>query len=189
MIITKYEVGDRVWIADYVRVNEHIQCPDCLGVRVWAATLPNGETFNIPCPTCEHGYDGSRGYVDGPLVYGPKVWQGTIGSVGYDPHTTREDERVRYMMVETGIGSGSVYYEPRVYATEAEALTVAIVKAGEHTKQMEEAFINDLKRKKKNRPGSLISYLRNERNSLLRRITQLDIHIARISTPKTKKVE
>ena len=189
MIVTKFEVGDKVWVADYERVNVRVTCPDCLGTRVWSATLPSGEQMNIPCPTCGYGYEGSRGYVVGPYVYGPKVWQGTIGSVGADPFTRDPDERIRYMMNETGVGSGSVYYEPRVFATEAEAMVMATIRAVAQTKQMEDQYINELKRKKKDRPGSFVTYLRGQRTQLLKQVAQLESQIARLGTRATPEVK
>jgi hypothetical protein len=189
VIATKYDVGDKVWVADYVQVNEHVECPDCLGTGIWQAILPNGEVFPIPCPTCAHGYQGSRGFVDGPYVYGPKVWEGTVGSIGVDTYSSKEDERIRYVLKETGIGSGTVYYEALLYVTEAEALVAAVIKAGEHTRQLQDQYLKGLTQKKKNRPGSLVAYLRTDRTRLLKQVDQIDRHLSSIQTPKTPEVK
>jgi hypothetical protein len=186
MIETKFNLGDKVWVSDHSRVNEFIQCPDCLGSGIWSTTLPNGETFPIECPTCAHGYEGSRGFISGPLVYGPKVWEGTVGSIGVDTYSSRPEERVRYMLNETGVGSGTIYYEFRIFPDRESALAEATLASERQNKQVQDSFIEDLKRKKRDRPGSLIAYLRTELHSITNRGNSIKDHLAKLQ--KGKKV-
>jgi hypothetical protein len=185
-IDTKYNVGDKVWVADYERVNERLQCPDCLGRGIWLATLPSDEILKIPCPTCECGYQGSRGYVEGPYVYGPKVWQGTVGSIGVDTYASKEDERIKYMLCETGVGSGTLYDEGRLYSDEEMARLVAVSRANEQTEHLADQYIKGLLQKKKNRAGGLVAYLRSDRTRLMKQVEQIERHLASLGQDKTK---
>lgn len=110
MIVPKYDVGDRPWVGDWDVVEERVTCPDCLGEREVAVTTPAGEVFKAPCRHCYHGWE-SRGYL---VVrrYAPKVWRGTVGSVRID---TNDDNPVSYMLEETGVGSGTIHYEKRLF--------------------------------------------------------------------------
>jgi hypothetical protein len=184
MIITKYEIGEKVWVADYVRVNEFILCPDCLGTSIWQAILPNGQMFPIPCPTCDYGYQGSRGHVEGPYTYGPHVWEGTIDSINVNTSCLREDERVYYVLQEIEIGSSSAYYESKLHKTEAEAQAEAILRADQQTQLAANQFIVRLKQKKQDNVGSRLSDLRTERTRLQKQLTQIETYIASISKNK-----
>ena len=113
--IPKYKIGDKIFSASRLRQCKKVQCPDCLGRKIWSVTAPSGETWETACGTCERGYMGSLGEVDRWEV-DDHIEQLTIGSVQIDTANTPE-ETVRYMCRETGIGSGSVYYEPRLHPT------------------------------------------------------------------------
>lgn len=113
--VPKYKIGDTVFCASRLRQCKKIQCPDCLGQKAWSVTAPSGEAWETACGTCEHGYMGSLGVIDRWEV-DDYIQQLTIGSVQIDTANSPE-ETVRYMCLETGVGSGSVYYETRLHPT------------------------------------------------------------------------
>ena len=117
---TKYSVGDKVWWAGTRGGEKRTTCPDCLGQKTWHCTTPAGEEFDVPCSTCEYGHEGSLGYLVSYCT-DPLVQCMTIGSVQID---TYRDE-IRYMCRETGVGSGALHSEDRLFATEEEASAAA----------------------------------------------------------------
>lgn len=125
-IETKYSVGDRVWWAGCEGGQKRTPCPDCLGQKRWSCKTPAGEEFDVPCGTCEYGYEGSRGYTTNYCT-DPKVEPLTIGSVQVDTHR----REIRYMCEETGVGSGTPHSEDRLYPTHDEAMAAAILYAAE----------------------------------------------------------
>ena len=124
-IETKFKIGDIVWAADSDREEIPETCPDCLGTRHWSVTTPAGDTFDCECDTCRHGYE-VRGFVT-RWDYVGRARPLTIGSVRID---TNDDENpISYMAAETGVGSGAVWYEYRLFESEKEALKTAEVRA------------------------------------------------------------
>lgn len=116
MIQPKYEVGQRVWVVDIRTDDKRETCPDCLGTKHWPITTPGGDTFDLECATCRYGYE-VRGFLTTRVV-NTVATQVTIGSVRID---TERDCPIEYMMIETGVGSGRVWKETDVFATEADA--------------------------------------------------------------------
>lgn len=134
----RYRIGDTVWHASTQHATEQLPCPDCLGSRVWKVTTPAGTDMTTPCLRCApHGYLRSGGGEDIPSLtvrkWTPYVARLTIGSVRIDTH---DDRPVSYMCCETGVGSGSIYYEPDLFATPEEAETVAALLAVEQTNEI-----------------------------------------------------
>ena len=113
----KFDVGDTVWVSDTMDTKHQEQCPDCLGTGKWLGTMPTGEQFDIHCQTCYGGY-GSSGRVT-VHAHDVRVHKMTVGSVRIN--TGEREHPVEYMMNETGVGSGTIWYEERVHATPEEA--------------------------------------------------------------------
>jgi len=122
-IETKYNIGDVVYGAGITGSTRRTTCPDCLGQKTWQCSTPAGETFVVPCGTCERGLGGALGYLES---YGtdPRVETLTIGCVRIETDR-RPDERVSYMCKETGIGSGTIHYEKKLFRTYEEAFEAA----------------------------------------------------------------
>jgi hypothetical protein len=172
MIATKYAIGRTVWSAGTRSGSIVIKCPDCLGKGVWRCSLPNGTEMNIPCPAC------GRGWAFKQWTHLPDVRQLTIGTVRID---TGKPEPVEYMCEETGIGSGQIHAESKLYDTEDEAHAAAERLAVERNKDAAESFIRDLTaRRKSNRPGSLVAYLRRQITDRKNEITRIEHEITRI---------
>lgn len=131
-ITTKFGIGDTVYWASTVIAQKQHPCPDCLGSREWKATSPAGAEYTFACPRCSERYmrncDLSLKY----SVHEPAVRKMTVGSVRTDSH---EDKPNSYMCRETGVGSGAVYYENDLFATEAEAMRAAEAMAVSRTQQ------------------------------------------------------
>lgn len=109
----RFAIGDTVYWPDVVQETAVIPCPDCNGTRKWEAVSPIGERFPMPCPRCSTTQAELRTY-----KFTGTVRALTIGSVRLD---TSDSDPVQYMCVETGVGSGNVYRESRLGATEDEA--------------------------------------------------------------------
>ena len=128
-ITTKFSIGDVVWTARVCESYEQAQCDECLGSKQWKCITPAGSTFMVQCAEC-YALSQRR-------VFTPNVERVTIGSVRTD---TRDSSPVRYMCVETGIGSGTVWGEEKLFCTEDEAQAAAEIlalRAREHYALME----------------------------------------------------
>lgn len=117
--IPKFEIGQRVICVRVTWGQETKLCPDCLGSAEWRVVAPSGEEWKVPCNTCSAGY-----YSTGQVVeYSDRIRKEhlTVGSIQID--TERRECPVRYMCRETGVGSGTVWEESCLFATEQEADT------------------------------------------------------------------
>lgn len=110
----KWRIGERIWAAHVEFGLDELDCPDCLGYGKWTVKSPAGTKGEVECPRC-----GGRKSLKIETRLG-KVQQLTIGSIRIDTADHR-GEVVSYMCAETGVGSGTVYEEGRLFATEEEA--------------------------------------------------------------------
>lgn len=125
----KYAIGDVVYSAGTRYVEKTEVCPDCIGTKKWIVKFPSGEEKECPCQTCKGAWNESLGYLK-YSEYAPSVVTLTIGQVGF------EDGRGRYMCEETGIGSGSVYYDENLFSTSEEAQTASKVRYEDQMKRI-----------------------------------------------------
>lgn len=118
MIQPKFNIGDTIYHLRISYAEKKIPCPDCLGTREWKVICPSGEEFQHCCNTCYAGWSSSSGYV---RIYEDQIFirEMTVGSVRYD--SNEKDNQFSYMCQETGVGSGSVYYQKDMFSTEEEA--------------------------------------------------------------------
>ncbi len=131
-ITTKFSIGDTVYHAWTTTERKRHPCPDCLGARVWPAKSPAGREYQFDCPRCSTSYVSDRDLSLDYSVFAPSVNSLTIGQVRAQAGS---DEQTQYMCRETGIGSGTLYYEKDLFATEAEALEAAKFKASVANKE------------------------------------------------------
>lgn len=128
----KYSIGDVVFWPNTVREIELLSCPDCLGTKEWKVVTPAGTELKTKCQRCEPG-----GFRDLPrperVVWKPTVERRTIGSIRIDTAASSYRSPVEYMCRETGIGSGTVYDEGRLFPTEEAAMAWAAADAAENT--------------------------------------------------------
>jgi len=128
-IETKYSVGDVVYCAGTTTERKQHDCPDCKGSRKWRAISPAGKDYEFDCPRCSASYNADRDLMIEYSAYKPVVHRRTIGSIQINTHRGSHDEGNRYMCIETGVGSGTVYDEGRLFPSEDEALEAAQVLA------------------------------------------------------------
>lgn len=117
-ITTKFGVGDTVWHANITTETKAHPCPDCLGSREWEATSPAGAAFKVPCLRCSSTYQSSDALNLRYQQWVATAQKLTIGTVRANAGGDRGHE---YMCLETGIGSGALYYEDRLFETEEAA--------------------------------------------------------------------
>lgn len=120
IIETKFSIGDVVYYASTTTEQKQHPCPDCLGTKKWKAISPAGGEYEFACPRCRSGYRADHDLSLDYSIFVPASRRLTIGSVRTDSANTTQ-----YMCVETGIGSGSLYDESRLFSTEDEALVAA----------------------------------------------------------------
>jgi len=125
--VPKYEIGQKVWLAYTEQRQERFTCPDCNGSKTWTAHTAAGEDIPIQCPRCAAF---SRPHDLPSLtrqVSAVSVAKLTIGNIRIN---TWDERPVSYMCNETGVGSGSIYYEGTgedrgLYGSENEATVAA----------------------------------------------------------------
>jgi len=126
VIETKFSIGDVVYRAGtHTTVKMH-DCPDCLGSRKWKATSPAGGEYEFGCPRCCASYVSNDALSLRYTEFDASVQRLTIGSVRTD---STKDHGNEYMCLETGVGSGSLYYEADLFHSEEEAFVAAKAKA------------------------------------------------------------
>ncbi len=108
------------------------KCPDCFDSRKWAATSPAGVSYEFSCPRCSVSYHGNDELRLDYAQFTESVMKLTIGSVRID--TNDQEHPVSYMCRETGVGSGSVYYEGDLFPTHDEAMAASAVRAAEQNR-------------------------------------------------------
>lgn len=135
-ITTKYSVGDVVWCAGTTTERKKHPCPDCSGCRQWKAVSPAGNEYDFACPRCSARYNSDQDLTLDYSAHVPSVRRLTIGSVQFNSAPGSWDSGARYMAHETGIGSGSVYDEARLFASEAEATAASEIMARDNDKNL-----------------------------------------------------
>jgi hypothetical protein len=125
----KYGIGQSVYIAETSRTSTPIPCPDCLALGTWTVTTPAGGSVEVDCLRCKgrNAYWSELPALELP-AYQPSTRLLTVGSVRIDTGADI-DRQIEYMCVETGIGSGTLWAESDLYATESEALDAATMRA------------------------------------------------------------
>ena len=121
-MIPNFKIGDTVFHASTTRVIKSFPCPDCLGTKQWEVLTPAGTSLKVACQRCSAHYSHlpSLTYP----IFGPSVSKLTIGSIRTDS-AAEPSERISYMCLETGVGSGNIYSESRLFATEKDAEIMA----------------------------------------------------------------
>ena len=130
VIETKFGIGDVVYTSGTTTERRQHDCPDCLGSRKWLARSPAGAEIEFDCPRCGGGYQSNSKLSLSYSWHVPAVARRTIGQIKALAGVRSDwDRGHEYMCHETGIGSGSLYREEDLYATEEEARVAAQAKA------------------------------------------------------------
>ncbi len=123
-IETKFDLGQAVWLVKEYPKHVTIPCPGCEG----RGDIPLADGTSGRCPKCygnktKVNVASVDWHVDGPMTIG-NVRVSLFGVPNEDEH---EDER-RYMCHETGVGSGTLWREPDLFATRQEAEAEAVMR-------------------------------------------------------------
>ena len=125
VIETKFAIGDVVYLATCNQSKKSMPCPDCLGSHKWKAVTPAGAEHEFSCPRCAASYQSNRDLSLDYVEFTPSFQRLTIGSIRHDTSEQSGGRKTSYMAHETGIGSGSIYYEDSLFSTEEGALAAA----------------------------------------------------------------
>ncbi len=176
----KYAIGATVYAANTRQSPSFEPCPDCLGTKVWHSVLASGEELDFSCPTCREGYQGSSGRLRYTRVEG-YVEELTIGSVRFD---TASEYPVKYMCVETGVGSGRVYEEHRLQATLEEAQALLPKMVADYTAALEKRRAFNRSSRIKENAGSMAAHYRAKIRQCKREIESCERGLAREAQKK-----
>lgn len=121
-ITPKYNIGDKFYYPSTDRETRKMDCPDCLGEKLFKVTAPSGDEFTTECPRCSGN-----------------TWVRDVPSLSYDHHVAKVicDTITGYCVNE--YGEAGVKYrggrlsvsEADLIADEATALSLAEKKAAE----------------------------------------------------------
>lgn len=130
----RFAIGDTIWTANIQSTSAQLDCPDCLGSRIWKVTTPAGTEMDTVCLRCASGYRGSD---DLPSLtyqaWAPMIRSLTISGIEMTGHPSSDTwgrDQVRYQCFPTP-GGGTVVDESRAFVSEAEALVEAQRQAAE----------------------------------------------------------
>jgi hypothetical protein len=112
--MTKYKVGDGVWVAQSGHRDVREVCPVCYGKLEVLLILGNGDKVTLPCDYCGKGYSSPTGYVTEYGYFTSAVFM-TIDAV--EVTATANGEEVLYH------SDFYLLYPANVFDTKAEALT------------------------------------------------------------------
>ena len=127
IIETKYSLGDEVWPIWRGRREVRTPCPMCGGVG-WLEI----NSINEQCPLCY-----GRCHI---ISWEPEAWLlrefgcavvGRVDATIYAPkHRPKYDDNgpISYMLTETGIGSGQIWYEQDLFPSREEALAACDIR-------------------------------------------------------------
>lgn len=160
-----FTIGQLLWMPMGDAHKAQLPCPVCDGALAVTVILGSGERIGVPCDACGIGFDGPRGFIE-EYEHDPKAIPFVIASV---ESFHNNEWRLRS---ETG-----AWHEfTDLYATEGEALDVAVKRAADqHERNMQS---RQHKRKSTARQAWSVRYHRDCIKDLER---QLAWHTARIS--------
>lgn len=113
-INSKYNIGDIVYHGSISWAQSSTVCESCAGEKLLDTPTKDGKIVKIICPICKG--DGLKSTYE----YKEHITLLTIGSIQFDSFD--KESNFRYMCLETGVGTGSVYQESCLFLTEEEAL-------------------------------------------------------------------
>ena len=123
-IKTKFNLGQRVFaLSGFGKQHVKVACPDCKGI----GKLTFVETGRrAVCPTC---YGNARVWTETKEFQHTTV-ESVIGKIKYEQYFDGELDsmapsdrgtcEIQYMLDKTGIGSGAMYQESKIFASRAE---------------------------------------------------------------------
>ncbi len=61
--MSKFQIGETVWVARFEMVKQWLECPDCCGSGVLTVIKGDGLKVSIECTGCQSGYEPPKGRV------------------------------------------------------------------------------------------------------------------------------
>lgn len=120
MLEAKYKVGQKVYAVSNISDSRqvHVECDVCNST---GRVKIEGSDRKYECPVCHGGMETEHyGY-----KYVISYHEATIGKVEIQEYSKKYEKRyrseVKYMLEETGVGSGILWREDRLFVTEKEA--------------------------------------------------------------------
>ncbi len=163
----KYPVGSTVYAVRVEHEPVWEDCPDCCGKKVWDASLPCGDSLAIACPTCTRGYEGSLGKVSRYVI--------TAGVAAYAVRSVRYDTEKGFEYVT----DGGVFDSSKLYESSDAALPHVEPTYHARRESMEDHEFSQRKHKRKDRPGSMVSYARQQIRKSRKEIEQWEDRLKR----------
>jgi hypothetical protein len=137
-IQTKYGFGDVVYVPRTEYASTRTPCVECDGK---GTPKVEGKDVSLVCPTCVGPWDEVRGWIE------RREWVATserltVGHVRVElnPEWAQGEhpDKRQYMCRETGIGSGTLWSEDRMFLTRDEAVAAAEVELVEREREIAE---------------------------------------------------
>ena len=116
MLTPKYKLNQKVW-AVTSHYNTHIEHEKCDLCNSTGVVEINGDSYE--CPKC----NGRTKTVNDGFKYLIST-SGKIGKINIEEYAKKyrtEKSRITYMLDSTGVGSGTIWYETRLFPTEQAA--------------------------------------------------------------------
>ena len=117
-------IGAAFWMPEGWSEKVILPCPACDGQLAVTVILGSGERVGVPCDGCGHGYDGPRGVIE--------EWQSHPRAIPFEIAELVSLYNERWKVRST---TGAEAEMSNLYATEAEALAVAVQRAIEHNER------------------------------------------------------
>lgn len=119
MLVPKFKVGQRVYAVGSVSDvrQKHVECDVCDSTGY---VKIEGKDRKFICPACNCRMEAEHyGYKYLISYYGARI--GRVQATEYAKKYRSYKSEVTYMLEETGVGSGTIWKEERLFATEEEA--------------------------------------------------------------------
>jgi hypothetical protein len=129
-----FNVGDKVWCVSSGTKTVPKLCPDCLGQKALTVILGDGTQVSIDCDCCEHGWQGSSGYIDS-YEWTADILPAKVTGMEIDGSS------VRYKVDDR-------WYVQDVFATQEQATLYAATLRAEYEKEEAERITAKVKRNK-----------------------------------------
>ena len=130
---SKYNIGDPVYRGDYNIKANYIKCDICDGDGLLRIVVKN-EPMIVNCGSC-----GGKGNHLNGRTFDVNTRKLHIGSIRYDSYNGNPNNKpvhFSYMCGETGVGTGSVFYEDELFDTEEAALEWAEIRGAKRLAEM-----------------------------------------------------
>lgn len=119
MLVPKFEIGQKVYAVCNTSDTrqKHVECDVCNSTGY---VKVEGKEGNFTCPVC-HGRTETEHYGYKYVIAYKKATIGRIQITEYAKKYRSCKSVITYMLQETGVGSGTLWNEERLFATEEEA--------------------------------------------------------------------